>query len=390
MIQATPQYPQDLCQEVLEKLKDLKEELSNISFHNAPSFSCVHCGGPHDDFQCQPYYKPEHCSSSDTSGFDTSTPPQSPLTQYSRDKSIAELLAEEHAARDERSMEELLVLERAAITRSKFHKAALLDEDDESDNDDTSSSSSIETSSMKNQGEKSMEELLAAEQMEIVKSMYASPSQLPQSDFITHEVPTHSLSMGDEHLDTIPAKESDELIKSSVENLVSIPSESQGIFDHMCDIPPPLDFSKDHVDTLSDSNDDCTSYGEIEYVEASLPQSNVDYLLEEFADELSHMDPIPPRDENEVFDFEADLRELEFLLTHDPSIELTQINPLLPESENDLDEFEAFLTEDSSISYEVDDNYLDLEGDILFLESLLNEDPSPPLPPKQLHNEEIK
>ena len=117
MIQATPQYPQDLCLEVLEKLKDLKEELANISLRQAPSSSCAYCGGPHNDDQCQP------------SGFDTSTPPQIPLIQQSRGKSMEELLAEEHAARDERSMEELLVLERAAITRSKFHKAALLDED---------------------------------------------------------------------------------------------------------------------------------------------------------------------------------------------------------------------------------------------------------------------
>nr|GEZ54351.1 hypothetical protein [Tanacetum cinerariifolium] len=34
--------------------------------------------------------------------------------------------------------------------------------------------------------------------------------------------------MGDKHLDTIPATESDELIKSSVENLVPNPSESKG------------------------------------------------------------------------------------------------------------------------------------------------------------------
>nr|GFC06959.1 hypothetical protein [Tanacetum cinerariifolium] len=38
--------------------------------------------------------------------------------------------------------------------------------------------------------------------------------------------------MGDEHLDTIPATESDEVIKSSVENLILIPSESEGIPEH--------------------------------------------------------------------------------------------------------------------------------------------------------------
>ncbi|GJY78538.1 hypothetical protein Tco_0484339 [Tanacetum coccineum] len=38
--------------------------------------------------------------------------------------------------------------------------------------------------------------------------------------------------MGDEHFDTIPDKESDELIKSSVENLVPIPSESEDFSDN--------------------------------------------------------------------------------------------------------------------------------------------------------------
>nr|GEZ64889.1 hypothetical protein [Tanacetum cinerariifolium] len=43
--------------------------------------------------------------------------------------------------------------------------------------------------------------------------------------------------MGDEHLDTIQATKSDEFIKSGVETLILIPSESEGIPDHMCDVP---------------------------------------------------------------------------------------------------------------------------------------------------------
>ncbi|GKF86894.1 hypothetical protein Tco_0254721, partial [Tanacetum coccineum] len=39
--------------------------------------------------------------------------------------------------------------------------------------------------------------------------------------------PDNSLSMGDEHLDTVPEMESNEVIKSSVEDLVPIPSESE-------------------------------------------------------------------------------------------------------------------------------------------------------------------
>nr|GEX29990.1 hypothetical protein [Tanacetum cinerariifolium] len=99
--------------------------------------------------------------------------------------------------------------------------------------------------------------------------------------------PDNSLSMGDEHLDTISAMESDEVIKSSVENLVPIPSESEGIPDNMCDVPfhdnsPPLDISKYQFEDLSDSNDDSTSFDDdsfsidnIKYVEASPPDSEL-------------------------------------------------------------------------------------------------------------------
>nr|GEW51150.1 hypothetical protein [Tanacetum cinerariifolium] len=52
---------------------------------------------------------------------------------------------------------------------------------------------------------------------------------------ITPNEPVDSLSMGDERLDTILAMESDEFIKSSVENLVPIPSESEG--ESECDVP---------------------------------------------------------------------------------------------------------------------------------------------------------
>nr|GFD49608.1 hypothetical protein [Tanacetum cinerariifolium] len=48
---------------------------------------------------------------------------------------------------------------------------------------------------------------------------------------LSTEEPVDSLSMGDEHLDTIPATESDKVIKSSVEDLIPIPSEFEGIPD---------------------------------------------------------------------------------------------------------------------------------------------------------------
>nr|GFA07290.1 hypothetical protein [Tanacetum cinerariifolium] len=97
---------------------------------------------------------------------------------------------------------------------------------------------------------------------------------------LSTEETENSLSMGDEHLDTIPATKSDKVIKSSVEDLVPIPSESEGIPDTMCDVylinnPTPPE-AKDHFEIVINSKDDVSSsdddslYNEnIEYVEAS-------------------------------------------------------------------------------------------------------------------------
>nr|GEY49176.1 hypothetical protein [Tanacetum cinerariifolium] len=83
---------------------------------------------------------------------------------------------------------------------------------------------------------------------------------------LSTEEPIDSLSIGDEHLDTIPATESDKVIKSSVEDLV----------------PLPLDVSKDQFKDFSKSNDefsstdnDSFSIDNIDYVEASPPDSEL-------------------------------------------------------------------------------------------------------------------
>nr|GFA07144.1 hypothetical protein [Tanacetum cinerariifolium] len=75
----------------------------------------------------------------------------------------------------------------------------------------------------------------------------------PDEPVLSTEEPDNSLSMWDEHLDTIPATESDEFIKSGVENLIPILSESEGIPEHNCDVPShdnslPLDVSKDTIE----------------------------------------------------------------------------------------------------------------------------------------------
>nr|GEY69986.1 hypothetical protein [Tanacetum cinerariifolium] len=109
----------------------------------------------------------------------------------------------------------------------------------------------------------------------------------PDEPVLSTEEPDNSLSMGDEHLDTIPVTKSNEFIKSGVETLIPIPSESEGIPEHVCDVPfhdnsSPLDVSKDQVEDFFESNeefssidDDSFSNDDIDYVEASPPDSEL-------------------------------------------------------------------------------------------------------------------
>ncbi|GKF79140.1 hypothetical protein Tco_0234708, partial [Tanacetum coccineum] len=121
--------------------------------------------------------------------------------------------------------------------------------------------------------------------------IYGLPSCVATTPVLLTEEPVDSLIMEDEHLDTIPAMESDEVIKSSVEGLVQIPSESEGILGKMCDVPfhdnsPPLDISKDQFEGFFDStsiDDDYFSIDDIDYVEASPPDSEL-VSLEEVKD----------------------------------------------------------------------------------------------------------
>ncbi|GJX19676.1 hypothetical protein Tco_0222353 [Tanacetum coccineum] len=89
------------------------------------------------------------------------------------------------------------------------------------------------------------------------------------STAITPDSPkTDSLIMVDKHLDTIPETESDEFIKSSVENLVQNPSESEDECE--CDMPDYDDSQTTNFSTFSNpffddstSSDDESSHVEV-------------------------------------------------------------------------------------------------------------------------------
>ncbi|GJR60381.1 retrovirus-related pol polyprotein from transposon TNT 1-94 [Tanacetum coccineum] len=213
---------------------------------------------------------------------------------------------------------------------------------------------------------------------------------------ITPESPTkepvNSLSLGDEHLDTIPATESDEFIKSSVENLVPTPIEFEDFSDDECDLPPYDDSSKNHDFTFSnplfDIDEDFTLSDE-SFSEEDIPKENfiifsnplfdldeeiastkVDRINDEV---LEGIHSIPPGIDS--FDAESDL--VESVLNRDISIDSS------PKIDSLSNEFAGELILPKSIPPEIEEVEFDPEGDILFLESLLY-DNSSPRPPEAL------
>nr|GFB30287.1 hypothetical protein [Tanacetum cinerariifolium] len=156
-------------------------------------------------------------------------------------------------------------------------------------------------------------------------------SELPLYSAVTPSEPIDSLSMGDEHLDTISETESDEFMKSCVENLVPNPSESEG--ENGCDVPAGFttfsnvlfdaDYDSDSSDDQSLSDEDVQEkiYSnplfdkEIIHMEinqhsfnaesnliGSMPNhdssviisSKIDSLFDEFAGELTLLKSSPP------------------------------------------------------------------------------------------------
>ncbi|GJW90171.1 hypothetical protein Tco_0167724 [Tanacetum coccineum] len=260
------------------------------------------------------------------------------------------------------------------------------------------------------------------------------------------EEPEDSLIMGDEHLDTIPEKESDEVIKSSVEDLVPIPSESEDFSDNEseCDVPVNdetfLTFTT-FSNPLFDSNDDFTSSDDESLSDEDVPMENFkiysnllfddeeiistkidphsfnaesnliesllnrdtlidsspkfDYLLEEFSGELAHSDPIPPGIEKADFDLEEEICLVKNLLYDNSSprppeelnleIADTILESLSPSPIPVQEEINIFLVPDDLIPPGVENDDSEDEDNSTFLpeNELSILKPSSPRPPPE-------
>ncbi|GKC36905.1 hypothetical protein Tco_1049289, partial [Tanacetum coccineum] len=185
----------------------------------------------------------------------------------------------------------------------------------------------------------------------------------------------------------IPKTKSDEFIKSSVENLVPTPSESEDVSDGVCDFPICDDFPKSHLVSFSnplfDINDDCTSSDDESFSEEDVPMENFKF----FSNPLFDLDEEIVSTEvnliqNEVLEsitsiplvidsFYAESNLIESLLNRNTSIDSSsKIDSL-------LDEFAGELTLLKSISLGINDNNLDPEGEIHLVERLLYDNSSP-------------
>nr|GFA33155.1 hypothetical protein [Tanacetum cinerariifolium] len=128
------------------------------------------------------------------------------------------------------------------------------------------------------------------------------------------EEPEYSLGMGDEHLSTIPETESDEVIKSSVENLFPIPSGFEVTSNN--ENPYHVNVESDLIESLL-NRDTLIDFS-----------PRFDYPLEEFSSKLAHIDPIPSGIKEADFDLEEEICLVENLLM------LSNDTLLLPENES--------------------------------------------------------
>ncbi|GJW80621.1 hypothetical protein Tco_0144596 [Tanacetum coccineum] len=295
--------------------------------------NCEKCGGPHKDYQCQSwhqnYSEPNPCYNSNSYGFDQ------PM-QYSIDhqpQSIQEDLNPQRMNDVPKAIkslvEKLCQQEQAANVSTQTPEPSrrfnsFYDDDDYEE-------STIPLNEIN--------------------------SQTPASFAITHVLPIEdskdSLIMRDENLSTIPEKESNKIIKSSVEDLVPIPSESEDTSgsDEECDLPF-CDNSVTFSNPLFKDNDDFTSSDDESLLKEDVQEENFKIYsnrLFEFDDEyissdvnpffnevlediesedsyVSKLDepdllvtPLSKLNEDECFDPGGDVDEIELLLHRDPS-----------------------------------------------------------------------
>ncbi|GKC26930.1 hypothetical protein Tco_1034224 [Tanacetum coccineum] len=172
------------------------------------------------------------------------------------------------------------------------------------------------------------------------------------------EEPDNSLSMGDEHLSTILETKSDKLTKSSVKNLVPIPSESEDFSDieSGCDMPVCDNFTT-FSNSLFDADDDFSSSDDESFSDEDVPK-------EIYSSPLFDEEIISTKIDPHHFNAESDL--IESLLNQDTSIISS------PKIDSLLEEFSGELAHIDLISIEIDEANFDPDEEIRLVEKLFD------------------
>nr|GEV03085.1 hypothetical protein [Tanacetum cinerariifolium] len=187
-----------------------------------------------------------------------------------------------------------------------------------------------------------------------------------------------SLNMGDEHLSTISEIESDEFIKSSVENLIQNPSESEDECE--CDVPDCDDAQTTNFSTFfnplfddSTSSDDESSHEEVihemSFKTFSNPLFDLDEEIISIEFNLTHNEDLDSTPNNNRFDTKSYL--LESLLNHDTLMASS------PKFDSLLEEFSGELAHTDKISPGINEANCDPEEAIHLVERLLYDNSSP-------------
>ncbi|GKE62980.1 hypothetical protein Tco_1513347, partial [Tanacetum coccineum] len=232
------------------------------------SLCCENYGGPHATFECQPMN--QNFYNSNSFGFDQSQPPQFPVIHQPRQETSAEML---HAREDLMESIQNFLKRFDRISFRETPKVLTQAWDNFFEVKHAQSEEVQELLSKLVQDLQSINEELAeyinTPNWNLPTSSYDDDDDeysfatqeylMTCSTAITPDSPkTDSLIMVDKHLDTIPATESDEVIKSSVEDLVPTPIESEELSDGECDMPL-CDDSITFSNPLFDADDDSTN-----------------------------------------------------------------------------------------------------------------------------------
>nr|GEX42985.1 hypothetical protein [Tanacetum cinerariifolium] len=207
-------------------------------------------------------------------------------------------------------------------------------------------------------------------------------SELPSYSAVTPTEPVDSLIMEDEHLNTIPTTESDEFIKSCVENLVPNPKKiySNPFFDEEI---IPMEIDQHSFNAESDIIESMPNHDS-----SIIIFSKIDSLFDEFAGELTLLESIPPGIDKTDCHPEKEIRLTKRLLYDNSSprppeeivsdncnadIESFSPSPI-PNKDSDplMEEIDLFLNPDDPMPPGIENDDYDSEKDIPLLEELLN------------------